>query len=134
SEARYTRLASQLAARSGRGAFNGAKVAMWPLVGPITSGFGPRWGGFHNGIAIAAAMYPPIRAASSGQVVTGVRPYVSYGAPAVVVIISHGYNFSTLYGHLDDSRWPPVRVGQFVAAGTVIGYVGMNGWATRPHC
>ncbi|MEP6693496.1 MAG: peptidoglycan DD-metalloendopeptidase family protein [Chloroflexota bacterium] len=133
-EAQYTQLASQLASKSGLGAFNGSKLAMWPLVGPITSGFGPRWGGFHNGLDIAAPMYTPIRAASSGQVVTVGRPYVAYGDTAVVVIIAHGYNFSTLYGHLDDSRWPPVRVGQFVAAGTVIGYVGMTGWTTGPHC
>jgi murein DD-endopeptidase MepM/ murein hydrolase activator NlpD len=133
-EAQYAQLASQLAARSGLGAFNGAKLAMWPLSGPITSGFGPRWGGFHNGLDIAAPMYTPIRAASSGQVVTVGRPYVAYGDTAVVVIIAHGYNFSTLYGHLDDSRWPPVRVGQFVAAGTIIGYVGMTGWTTGPHC
>ena len=133
-EAQYAQLASQLASKSGLGAFNGSKLAMWPLVGPITSPFGARWGGFHNGIDIAAPMYTPIRAASSGQVVTVGRPYVAYGDTAVVVIIAHGYNFSTLYGHLDDSRWPPVRVGQFVAAGTIIGYVGMTGWTTGPHC
>jgi len=133
-EAQYAMLASQLASKSGLGAFNGSKLAMWPLVGPITSPFGARWGGFHNGIDIAAPMYTPIRAASSGQVVTVGRPYVAYGDTAVVVIIAHGYNFSTLYGHLDDSRWPPVRVGQFVAAGTIIGYVGMTGWTTGPHC
>ena len=107
---------------------------MWPLSGPITSGFGPRWGGFHNGLDIAAPKYTPIRAASSGQVVTVGRPYIAYGDTAVVVIIAHGYNFSTLYGHLDDLKWPPVRVGQFVAAGTIIGYVGMTGWTTGPHC
>lgn len=133
-EAQYAQLASQLASKSGLGAFNGSKLAMWPLSGPITSGFGPRWGGFHNGLDIAAPRYTPIRAASSGQVVTVGRPYVAYGDTAVVVIIAHGYNFSTLYGHLDDSRWPPVKVGQFVAAGTVIGYVGMTGWTTGPHC
>jgi murein DD-endopeptidase MepM/ murein hydrolase activator NlpD len=133
-EAQYAMLASQLASKSGLGAFNGSKLAMWPLVGPITSGFGPRWGGFHNGLDIAAPKYTPIRAASAGQVVTVGRPYVAYGDTAVVVIIAHGYNFSTLYGHLDDSKWPPVRVGQFVAAGTIIGYVGMTGWTTGPHC
>ena len=133
-EARYTQLAAQAAGKSGLGAFNGAKVAVRPLIGPITSPYGPRWGGFHNGLDIAAPMYTPIRAASSGQVVTVGRPYVAYGDTAVVVIIAHGYNFSTLYGHLDDSRWPPVRVGQFVAAGTIIGYVGMTGWTTGPHC
>lgn len=132
-ERQYANLAAQLASKSGLGAFNGSKLAMWPLSGPITSGFGPRWGGFHNGIDIAAPKYTPIRAASSGQVVTVGRPYIAYGDTAVVVIIAHGYNFSTLYGHLDDSRWPPVRVGQFVAAGTIIGYVGMTGWTTGPH-
>ncbi|MEO8632653.1 MAG: peptidoglycan DD-metalloendopeptidase family protein [Chloroflexota bacterium] len=129
----YANLAAQLAAKSGLGAFNGAKLGMWPVSGPITSGFGARWGGFHNGIDIAAPKFTPLRAASSGQVVTVGRPYMAYGDTAVVVIIAHGYNFSTLYGHLDDSRWPPVRVGQFVAAGTIIGYVGMTGWTTGPH-
>jgi len=132
-EQQYANLAAQLASKSGLGAFNGSKLAMWPLNGPITSGFGARWGGFHNGIDIAAPKYTPIRAASSGQVVTVGRPYIAYGDTAVVVIIAHGYNFSTLVGHLDDSRWPPVRVGQFVAAGTIIGYVGMTGWTTGPH-
>ncbi len=129
----YANLAAQLAAKSGLGAFNGAKLAMWPLNGVITSNFGARWGGFHNGLDIAAPKFTPLRAASSGQIVTVGRPYMAYGDTAVVVIIAHGYNFSTLYGHLDDSRWPPVRVGQFVAAGTIIGYVGMTGWTTGPH-
>ncbi len=132
-ERQYAQLAAQLAAKSGLGAFNGAKLAMWPVAGQITSGFGARWGGFHNGIDIAAPKYTPLRAASSGQIVTVGRPYMAYGDTAVVVIIAHGYNFSTLYGHLDDLRWPPVKVGQFVAAGTIIGYVGMTGWTTGPH-
>ena len=101
---------------------------------PITSPFGSRWGGFHNGIDIARPMYTPISAASSGQVVTVGKPYLAYGDTATVVIIAHGYNFSTLYGHLDDSvKPPPVRVGQMVNAGQIIGYVGMTGWTTGPH-
>jgi murein DD-endopeptidase MepM/ murein hydrolase activator NlpD len=132
-EALYEDLAAQLAARSGLGVFNGSKLPMWPIRGPLTSGFGPRWGGYHNGLDIAAPKYTPIRAAAAGQVVTVGRPYVASGDTAVVVIIAHGSNFSTLYGHLDDSRWPPVRVGQKVNAGDVIGYVGMTGWTTGPH-
>jgi len=133
-EALYAQLAAAAAARSGLGAFNGSKLAMWPLSGPITSGFGARWGGFHNGIDIAAPMYTPIRAASSGQVVTVGKPYLAYGDTATVVIIAHGYNFSTLYGHLDDGPRPPiVRVGQAVSAGQIIAYVGMTGWTTGPH-
>jgi murein DD-endopeptidase MepM/ murein hydrolase activator NlpD len=132
-EAQYEFLAAQAAGGSGLGAFNGAKLAMWPLRGPITSGFGPRWGGFHNGIDIAAPKYTPIRAASSGKVVTVGRPYLAYGDTAVVVIIAHGFNFSTLYGHLDDLHWPIVSVGQTVAAGQIIAYVGMTGFTTGPH-
>jgi murein DD-endopeptidase MepM/ murein hydrolase activator NlpD len=132
-EAQYEYLAAQAAGGSGLGAFNGAQLAMWPLRGPITSGFGPRWGGFHNGIDIAAPKYTPIRAASAGKVVTVGRPYLAYGDTAVVVIIAHGFNFSTLYGHLDDLHWPIVSVGQTVSAGQIIAYVGMTGFTTGPH-
>ena len=132
-EAQYEYLAATAAGGSGLGVFNGSQLAMWPLRGPITSGFGPRWGGFHNGIDIAAPKYTPIRAASSGKVVTVGRPYLAYGDTAVVVIIAHGFNFSTLYGHLDDLHWPIVSVGQTVSAGQIIAYVGMTGWTTGPH-
>jgi len=132
-EAQYEDLAAQAAGGSGLGAFNGSKLAMWPLRGPITSPFGARWGGFHNGIDIAAPKYTPIRAASAGKVVTVGRPYLAYGDTAVVVIIAHGFNFSTLYGHLDDLHWPIVSVGQTVSAGQIIAYVGMTGWTTGPH-
>lgn len=132
-EALYEQLAAAQAAKSGLGLFNG-KLFLWPVSGPITSGFGPRWGGFHNGLDIAAPMYTPIRAPASGQVTTVGKPYLAYGDTATVIIIAHGNNFSTLYGHLDDSVRPPiVRVGQFVTAGQVIGFVGMTGWTTGPH-
>jgi len=132
-EAQYEALAAQAAGGSGLGVFNGSKLSMWPLRGPITSGFGPRWGGFHNGIDIAQPKYTPIRAASAGKVVTVGRPYLAYGDTAVVVIIAHGFNFSTLYGHLDDLHWPIVSVGQTVSAGQIIAYVGMTGFTTGPH-
>jgi murein DD-endopeptidase MepM/ murein hydrolase activator NlpD len=132
-EAQYESLAAQAAGGSGLAAFNGTTLTMWPLRGPITSGFGARWGGFHNGIDIAAPKYTPIRAAAAGKVVTVGRPYLAYGDTAVVVIIAHGFNFSTLYGHLDDLHWPIVTVGQTVSAGQIIGYVGMTGWTTGPH-
>lgn len=132
-EAQYEMLAAQAAGGSGLGRFNGSKLTMWPLRGPITSGFGPRWGGFHNGIDIAQPKYTPIRAASAGKVVTVGRPYLAYGDTAVVVIIAHGFNFSTLYGHLDDLHWPIVSVGQTVSAGQIIAYVGMTGFTTGPH-
>ncbi len=132
-EAMYADLAAQLAAGSGLSVFTG-RLVVWPVVGPITSRFGPRWGGFHNGLDIAAPMYTPIRAPAAGVVVTVGKPYLAYGDTATVVIIAHGANFSTLSGHMDDSVHPPiVRVGQHVNAGQVVGYVGMTGWTTGPH-
>ena len=132
-EAMYEFLAAQAAGNCGCGTYLGAKLAIWPVTGPITSPFGPRWGGFHNGIDIAAPMYTPIRAAAAGVVVTVGKPYFAYGDTAEIVIVAHGFNLSTLYAHLDDRRLPPVQVGQRVSAGQTIGYVGMTGFTTGPH-
>jgi len=133
-EAQYEQLAAQAAARSGLGAYTGGKLPIWPLRGALTSPFGPRWGGFHNGLDIAAPMYSPIVAAAAGVVTTVGKPYLAFGDTATVVVIAHGNNFSTLYGHLDDRAHPPiVRVGQVVNAGQVIAYEGMTGWTTGPH-
>ena len=48
-----------------------------------------------------------------------------------VVAINHGEGFFTEYGHLSKRR--VVRVGQKVAEGDVIGYVGMTGITSEPH-
>ena len=133
-EAQYEQLAALAAARSGLGVYTGGKLPIWPLRGVITSPFGARWGGFHNGLDIAAPMYSPIVAAASGRVTTVGKPYLASGDTATVVIIAHGNNFSTLYGHLDDRVHPPVvQVGQYVNAGQLIAYEGMTGWTTGPH-
>ena len=133
-EAQYEQLAALAAARSGLGAYTGGKLPLWPLRGALTSPFGPRWGGFHNGLDIANVMYSPIVAAAAGRVTTVGKPYLASGDTATVVIIAHGNNFSTLYGHLDDRVHPPVvQPGQSVNAGTLIAYEGMTGWTTGPH-
>ena len=133
-EAQYEQLAALAAARSGLGVYTGGKLPIWPLRGVITSPFGARWGGFHNGLDIAAPMYSPIVAAAPGRVTTVGKPYLASGDTATVVIIAHGNNFSTLYGHLDDRVHPPVvQVGQYVNAGQLIAYEGMTGWTTGPH-
>lgn len=133
-EAQYEQLAALAAAKSGLGAYTGGKLPIWPLRGVLTSPFGARWGGFHNGLDIAAPMYTPIVAAAAGRVTTVGKPYLASGDTATVVIIAHGNNFSTLYGHLDDRVHPPiVKVGQTVSAGQVIAYEGMTGWTTGPH-
>jgi len=133
-EAQYEQLAAAAAAKSGLGAYTGGKLPVWPLRGVLTSPFGARWGGFHNGLDIANVMYSPIVAAAAGVVTTVGKPYLASGDTATVVIIAHGNNFSTLYGHLDDRVHPPiVSVGQRVNAGQVIAYEGLTGWTTGPH-
>ncbi len=133
-EALYAQLAARLQGGSGLTTPWGGKLAQWPLTGPLTSYFGARWGGFHNGLDIAAPMYTPIRSAHAGVVQVVGKPYLASGDTATVIIIAHASNMSTLYGHLDDGpRRPVVAPGQRVTAGQTIGYVGMTGWTTGPH-
>ena len=54
------------------------------------------------------------------------------GGAGNLVIIQHGGGLKTLYMHLSKFR-PGQKVGQKVAAKTVIGYVGSTGLATGPH-
>jgi murein DD-endopeptidase MepM/ murein hydrolase activator NlpD len=128
-------LEATLAPASGtRAATFDGHLAVWPVIGEITSPFAPRWGSFHNGLDIAVPMYTPIRAAAAGRVTTVGKPYLAYGDNGEVVVISHGGGFLTEYVHLDDSAHPPiVHVGQLVSAGQVIAYVGLTGWTTGPH-
>src|SRR5438874_7735983 len=99
---------------------------IWPCRGPLTSGFGMRWGRMHQGQDIACGYGTPIHAAKAGTVVfAGVM-----GGYGNAVIIDHGCGFSTLYGH--QSRIA-VSQGQHVNQGDIIGYVGSTGHSTGPH-
>jgi murein DD-endopeptidase MepM/ murein hydrolase activator NlpD len=81
----------------------------------------------HQGVDYAAPVGTPIRAAGDGKVVfRGVQ-----GGYGNVIILQHGSNITTLYGHM--SRFANVRIGGRVAQGEVIGYVGQSGLATGPH-
>lgn len=99
---------------------------IWPLQGPVTSEFGPRWGGFHPGMDIAPPAGTPIRAAKAGVVISA-GPYGGYGN---FVVIDHGGGLATAYAH--QSRIA-VSDGQSVSQGQVIGYVGNTGFSTGPH-
>ena len=81
----------------------------------------------HKGVDYAARSGTPIMAAGDGKVsFVGWRN--GYGR---AVIIDHGQNRSTLYGHM--SAWGKYKTGQHVSQGATIGYVGMTGLATGPH-
>jgi murein DD-endopeptidase MepM/ murein hydrolase activator NlpD len=81
----------------------------------------------HQGVDYAAPVGTPIRAAGDGKVLfRGVQ-----GGYGNVIILQHGGNITTLYGHM--SKFANVRVGGRIAQGEVIGYVGQSGLATGPH-
>lgn len=114
-----------------------AKFAMipsaWPVVGPIKSGFGwrihPLFGRseMHAGIDIPTWYGSPIRATASGKV-TYAGFAKGYG---YTVMIEHGNNFKTVYGH---NAQVLVELGNTVSKGQVIARAGQSGWATGVHC
>ena len=46
------------------------------------------------------------------------------------IMIDHGHNISTRYGHLASFA---VAAGQYIHRGDTIGYVGLSGRSTGPH-
>jgi murein DD-endopeptidase MepM/ murein hydrolase activator NlpD len=81
----------------------------------------------HRGVDYAAPSGTPIHAAGEGKVAfKGWQ-----GGYGNVVILQHGGHYSTLYGHM--SKVAALKVGQRVAQGQTIGFVGMTGLATGPH-
>jgi murein DD-endopeptidase MepM/ murein hydrolase activator NlpD len=98
---------------------------IWPVNGPVVSGFGMRWGRLHAGIDIAVGYGTPIHAAASGTVIFSGW----MGGYGNFVIIDHGGGISTAYGHQSS-----IAVGGgSVSQGQVIGYVGCTGHCFGPH-
>jgi murein DD-endopeptidase MepM/ murein hydrolase activator NlpD len=108
--------------------------SIWPLYGLITSPFGWRSDPFgdsgseiHNGVDIAAPYGTAIRATADGTV-----EQVGWnGTYGISVTLYHRNGIETLYGHM--SRMA-VSAGQNVKKGQVIGYEGLTGRTTGPHC
>lgn len=98
-----------------------------PLEGTITSSFGFRSNPFgggggesHKGLDISAPYGRPVKCTAEGKVVfAGYRG--DYGN---LVIISHGEEYQTYYGHLSQIL---VKEGQEVKVSTFIGKVGSTG-------
>ncbi len=97
----------------------------WPVSGPITSGFGFRWGRMHEGIDLGVGFGTPIGAAAAGTVIVAGWS----GGYGNLVVVSHG-TISTAYGHMSSIA---VSSGQQVSRGTVLGAVGSTGHSTGPH-
>jgi murein DD-endopeptidase MepM/ murein hydrolase activator NlpD len=108
-----------LAARSER-------VLYRPVRGAISSGFGMRFNGMHNGIDIAADSGTPVVSVAAGTVIFA----GSRGGYGLAVDIDHGNGMTTRYAHLSRIA---VSSGQKVKGGELIGKVGATGNATGPH-
>ncbi len=98
----------------------------WPVSGPLTSGFGSRWGRLHAGIDIAPPAGTPIHAAAAGTVVIAGWQ----GGYGNMVCVQHTASLTTCYAHQPGIS---VSVGKQVAGGEVIGAVGTTGNSTGPH-
>ena len=118
--------AAQAQSSQGPAATPSSAGLIWPVSGPITSPFGPRWGSFHPGIDIGVPYGTPIEAAASGTVI-----YCGWESGyGNLVVIDNGGDLATAYGH--QSRIA-VSCGQHVDQGQVIGYVGCTGYCFGPH-
>lgn len=100
---------------------------LWPVDGPLSSGFGPRDGRAHDGIDLAVAADTPVRAACDGVVAYAGSGLSGYGN---VVILRHADALATVYAH---NRELLVRAGDAVARGQVIARSGATGRVTAPH-
>lgn len=83
---------------------------------------------FHAGLDFTAPQGTPIYATANGVAKIAGNSGNGYGNH---VVISHGYGYETLYGHMFRVK---VKVGERVNRGEVIGYVGSTGKSTGPHC
>lgn len=82
----------------------------------------------HTGLDIAGTGYgSPIYAADNGVVIKSEYNGAGYGN---YIVINHNNGFYTSYAHMSERK---SNIGDTVAKGQVIGYVGQTGRATGPH-
>lgn len=103
-----------------------------PVRGILTDGFGGRRDPFtgergsHSAVDISTDHGQPVRAPADGVVVKAEWAN-GYGN---VIYVSHGYGYSTRYGHLSKFN---VKPGQRIQRNDILGYVGSTGRSTGPH-
>lgn len=107
----------------------GSGQLIWPVDGPIVSGFGMRWGSLHAGVDIAVPAGTPIRAAAAGSVVL-LQSESGSGGYGNLTCLDHGGSLQTCYAHQSSFA---VVSGQGVSQGDVIGYVGCTGHCFGDH-
>ena len=119
--------------------YNGTLI--WPMSGNVSQEFGctgviyePPLGNcshFHQGIDVVAPYGTPVRASGPGQVLYIGWNYADGYDPAWIVIIAHSAGLETWYAHMQPTF--PVRAGDAVSAGQIVGYEGNTGHSTGAH-
>ena len=127
--AAYSETAADAASDTASGALSTGEY-IWPASGHLTSLFGPRSATVgstnHQGIDVCGDYGQPIRAADGGEVIVSGWSE-SYG---YVVQIRHDNDDVTLYCHCKSLL---VSVGELVAQGQEIAFMGSTGVATGTH-
>jgi murein DD-endopeptidase MepM/ murein hydrolase activator NlpD len=106
------------------------KTMVWPTEGVVTLEFGvPHlpYQLLHTGIDLANNKGTEITPFMEGTVTYAAETKIGYGKH---IIIDHGNNVTSLYGHLDKIL---VYKGQKVTTDQVIGLMGSTGWSTGNH-
>lgn len=107
---------------------------VWPVKGVVTLNFGEvdlPYQPLHTGIDIASPngkVGDPVTAFMPGKVIYAGEISWGYGKH---IIIDHGNNITSLYGHLDKIQVAPGQ--EIKSTSQVIGLEGKTGWATGPH-
>ena len=115
-----------------REALAASTPSIWPAHGWLTGTFGTRSDpftgerGYHQGLDISTDKGQPVFATADG-VVESASYSGDYGN---LVVLKHGFDLTTRYGHLSAFA---VKPGQSVKRGAVIGYVGSTGRSTGAH-
>lgn len=98
-----------------------------PIMGEITSIFGPRKTRYHYGLDIKLNVGDPVVSAWDGKVRVTSYDRKGYGS---YIVIRHNNGLETVYGHLSEIK---VFDGQTVRAGQIIALGGNTGRSTGPH-
>lgn len=113
----------------------------WPVAPstPISDGFGPRvapcsgCSSNHEGVDYNAGRGSPVHAIAAGVVVETNSPgWAALGTHVAIQHVIGGQVVTSAYGHMELGSMP-LRVGDIVHAGEVIGRVGNTGASTGTH-
>ena len=106
---------------------SGTTAFAWPVTrGLLSSRFGTRGEGHHDGVDISCPEGTPVRAARSGRVLYA-DTLRGYGN---LIILEHDGGWATVYAHNRENR---AQVGQAVKQGDVIAAVGESGKTSGPN-